>query len=104
MHGKRQSDHYIQIYLSMIYVHRETPTGSQIRDTNRPALIGAFRDDNYAVIDLGIVCDSKELLRAKLLEATADLKCISYTASSPFKLICVRPFYLSIKCYLISLR
>ena len=80
MHGKRQSDHcYIQIYLSMIYVHRETPTGSQIRDTNRPALIGAFRDDNYAVIDLGIVCDSKELLRAKLLEAAADLKCISYS-------------------------
>lgn len=57
--------------------NRETPTGSQIRDTNRPALIAAFKEDNFVVVDLGIVCDSKELLRAKLLEAAAVLKCIS---------------------------
>ena len=54
---------------------RETPTGSQIRDTNRSTLISAFKQDGYNVIDLGIVCDSKELLKAKLLEAARDLKC-----------------------------
>ena len=34
-----------------------TPRGSQIRDSNRPALLAAFKQDGYECIDLGIVPD-----------------------------------------------
>lgn len=47
----------------------KTPTGSQVRDCNRISLLSAFMEDNFDVLDLGIISDSKEVLRQKLLEA-----------------------------------
>lgn len=41
----------------------------QIRDSNRPALLTAFRQDGYDCIDLGIVKDTVEGLRASFLDA-----------------------------------
>lgn len=48
----------------------ETPTGSQVRDSNRLSLIASCMEKGQQVIDLGIVSDSKELLRERLLEAS----------------------------------
>jgi gephyrin len=48
-----------------------TPTGSQVRDSNRLSLIAACFDRNQEVIDLGIASDSKEELRQRLLDAAA---------------------------------
>lgn len=36
------------------------PTGSQIRDSNRPSLLAAFSMSGYEVVDLGIVPDTAE--------------------------------------------
>jgi gephyrin len=49
----------------------ETPTGSQIRDSNRATLLAAFQQDlgNAHCIDLGIVKDSARDLEAALLSA-----------------------------------
>ena len=47
----------------------ETPVGSQVRDCNRLSLIASCIERGQEVVDLGIVSDSKEGLRARLLEA-----------------------------------
>jgi molybdenum cofactor synthesis domain-containing protein len=49
----------------------DTPTGSQVRDSNRLSLIASCREHGQEVRDLGIVSDSKEELRRRLLEAAA---------------------------------
>lgn len=49
----------------------ETPTGSQIRDSNRAALLTAFQRDGYPCIDLGIVMDAVAELESRLLDAAA---------------------------------
>jgi gephyrin len=41
----------------------------QIRDSNRPALLAAFKQEGFPTIDLGIVKDSVEVLKARMLEA-----------------------------------
>ena len=46
--------------------------GSQIRDSNRAALLAAFRQDGYDVMDFGIVGDTHDALRAVLLQACRD--------------------------------
>jgi gephyrin len=38
--------------------HTQTPSGSQIRDSNRVAMIAAFRHDGYECVDLGIIPDT----------------------------------------------
>jgi gephyrin len=38
--------------------HTQTPSGSQIRDSNRVAMIAAFRADGYECLDLGIMGDT----------------------------------------------
>jgi gephyrin len=48
-----------------------TPTGSQVRDSNRLSLIAACFDRNQEVVDLGIATDSKDELRQRLLDAAA---------------------------------
>lgn len=48
------------------------PTGSQIRDTNRVALLSSLLEDGHSVVDLGIVSDNKEALREKLVLASAQ--------------------------------
>jgi gephyrin len=48
-----------------------TPSGSQIRDSNRIALITAFREEGNNVIDLGIVSDVKDEVRQRLVDAMA---------------------------------
>eukprot|EP01038_Epipyxis_sp_PR26KG_P013753 gene13753-18445_t len=48
----------------------ETPTGSQIRDTNRIAIIAALKEDNFEVIDFGIAVDDKDHIRNRLLTAS----------------------------------
>jgi hypothetical protein len=46
--------------------------GSQVRDTNRVALVASLRETGgCTVVDLGIVKDSKELLRETLLHAAS---------------------------------
>jgi gephyrin len=47
----------------------DTPIGSQIRDSNRPTLLAAFREDGYQCIDLGIIQDQEHDLRDALLDA-----------------------------------
>lgn len=47
----------------------ETPTGSQIRDSNRAALLASFQQDGLVCHDLGIVMDTREVLRSRMLEA-----------------------------------
>ncbi len=50
------------------------PTGSQIRDSNRPSLLAAFRHDigRYEVVDLGIVPDVDVMdMQGKLMAAVA---------------------------------
>lgn len=49
------------------------PTGSQVRDCNRLAMISSCIEDGWDVIDLGIISDSKEQLRNGLLDAS--MKC-----------------------------
>ena len=51
----------------------ETPVGNQVRDSNRLSLIASCIENGQQYIDLGIVSDSKEELRARLIEAS--LKC-----------------------------
>jgi gephyrin len=46
-------------------------SGSQVRDSNRVALLAALKADGYDALDLGIVGDTEAALRAKLLEAVA---------------------------------
>ena len=46
-----------------------TPSGSQIRDSNRATLISAFKSDGYTVIDLGIFKDDVIILENALLHA-----------------------------------
>jgi len=49
----------------------EMPTGSQIRDCNRPMLLAAFERDGYPTVDLGIVVDMEaDLQRALQAAAT----------------------------------
>lgn len=48
----------------------EMPTGSQIRDCNRPMLLSAFKRDGYSTVDLGIVVDVEADLQRALLAAT----------------------------------
>lgn len=48
----------------------ETPVGSQVRDCNRLSLIASCLEKGQQVIDLGIVSDSKDQLRERLLEAS----------------------------------
>lgn len=43
--------------------------GSQIRDSNRPALIAAFKEDGYECIDLGIIPDDMDETRNALIDA-----------------------------------
>lgn len=45
-----------------------TPTGSQVRDNNRAALMAAFKQDGYECVDLGIASDSPSELEGKLLD------------------------------------
>jgi gephyrin len=47
----------------------EAIQGSQIRDSNRPTLLTAIRELGYEAVDLGIVRDSVEGLRSRLLQA-----------------------------------
>jgi gephyrin len=47
----------------------ETPTGSQIRDSNRAALLTSFQQDGLVCKDLGIVRDTRETLRERMQEA-----------------------------------
>jgi gephyrin len=47
----------------------ETPTGSQIRDSNRAALLTSFQQDGLVCKDLGIVRDTRETLRSRMVEA-----------------------------------
>lgn len=47
----------------------ETPTGTQIRDSNRAAVIASFEEDRINCVDLGIVSDSKELIKNHILSA-----------------------------------
>lgn len=49
----------------------DTPSGSQVRDSNRLSLLASCREHGQEVVDLGIVSDSKEELRRRLLEAAA---------------------------------
>jgi molybdenum cofactor synthesis domain-containing protein len=48
----------------------ETPVGNQVRDSNRLSLIASCIENGQQYIDLGIVGDSKEELRRRLLEAS----------------------------------
>ena len=47
----------------------ETPTGSQIRDSNRAALLTSFQQDGLVCTDLGIVRDTRETLRERMAAA-----------------------------------
>mmetsp|Transcript_17490 Transcript_17490/g.29317 ORF Transcript_17490/g.29317 Transcript_17490/m.29317 type:complete len:659 (-) Transcript_17490:150-2126(-) len=47
----------------------ETPTGSQIRDSNRAALLTSFQQDGLVCKDLGIVRDTRDTLRERMLDA-----------------------------------
>ena len=47
----------------------ETPTGSQIRDSNRAALLTSFQQDGLVCKDLGIVRDARNTLRDRMIEA-----------------------------------
>ncbi len=47
--------------------------GSQIRDSNRAALLAALRSDGYDVIDLGIIGDTRDALREMLLTACREV-------------------------------
>ena len=53
----------------LVEASEHTLTGSQIRDCNRLSLLSACREDGFAALDLGIVNDSKEKLRERLLWA-----------------------------------
>jgi molybdopterin molybdotransferase len=44
----------------------------KIRDSNRAALIAALEEEGIAVLDLGIVPDNKELIRDRMLRASAE--------------------------------
>jgi len=48
----------------------ETPIGSQVRDSNRLAMIASCMEDGWNVVDLGIIRDSKEMLLDALLDAS----------------------------------
>jgi len=48
----------------------ETPVGNQVRDSNRLSLIASCIENGQQYVDLGIVGDSKEELRRRLLEAS----------------------------------
>lgn len=48
------------------------PGSTKIRDCNRLVLLSALKEDGLATVDLGIVRDDKELVRARLLHA-ADI-------------------------------
>jgi gephyrin len=49
----------------------EAPVGSQIRDSNRAALMVAFKIDGFNCVDLGIVCDSEADLQQTLIDAAS---------------------------------
>lgn len=49
----------------------EMPSGSQVRDSNRAALIAGLRYDRFEVIDLGIVKDTATSLESTLSAATS---------------------------------
>jgi len=49
----------------------QAPHGSQIRDSNRAALMAAFIEEGYTCIDLGIVKDAASELRARLQDAAS---------------------------------
>ena len=56
----------------------ETPVGSQIRDSNRAALIASFEEEGYKCIDFGIVKDQKTNLRNTMIKAIASCDvCVS---------------------------
>jgi len=48
----------------------ETPIGSQVRDSNRLAMISSCMEDGWDVVDLGIIRDSREVLLDALLDAS----------------------------------
>lgn len=48
----------------------DTPIGSQIRDSNRIALMAAFQEDGFRCIDLGIIRDQQVELKQCLQEAS----------------------------------
>lgn len=54
----------------LVEAHEET-TGAQIRDSNRISLIAAFQEEGFDVMDLGIMRDSKEDLKALLLDVSS---------------------------------
>jgi molybdenum cofactor synthesis domain-containing protein len=52
----------------------ETPTGSQIRDSNRISLISSFQEDGYEVVDCGIMKDSFEEMRMSIVRIVEEGK------------------------------
>jgi gephyrin len=50
----------------------ETPTGSQIRDSNRAALLTSFQQDGITCKDLGIVTDTRDTLKQRMQDAVEE--------------------------------
>eukprot|EP01035_Chromulina_nebulosa_P021648 gene21648-28012_t len=51
--------------------YNDIPLGSQIRDSNRPTLISAFKEDGYQCIDLGIARDNEQELTDYFIDAAS---------------------------------
>jgi molybdopterin molybdotransferase len=55
-----------------LVAYTETPQEGQIRDSNRPALAACLERDGFAVVDLGILPDEEDAVRAGLLSGVSS--------------------------------